>query len=330
MRGLYLILICLGLLSFPFPGRAQNPIFYPPPAASKLPSHEVYSLQQDDFGFIWMGCNAGLFRYDGFTFQKFSSGQQNSRSISFLNMDQQGRLWCKNFSGQVFCVKKDALQLVSERVSSAPALPHFSPDQQGNIWIQEAQGFQLWSLEGTVLEEVNWSALGIAEEPVNFICANGALHVLDAQLNISRWELDSQTLRQLPGPGEEMIPVRNLSFCQYESAVYILAEYDVPGQQYGVFQYRDERISRLANLPQTRSGDRYYSIFADAQGVWVTGSSGVFHWPAHSQQPTHHFFPEYKVSSMLKDREGLYWFSTLHNGILIVPSMEVVQLVLRP
>mgnify|MGYP001811290469 CR=1 FL=1 len=49
--------------------KAQHPIFYTIDVDKGLPSNEVYQLVQDDFGYMWIGCDAGLYRYDGFNFK---------------------------------------------------------------------------------------------------------------------------------------------------------------------------------------------------------------------------------------------------------------------
>ena len=91
---------------------AQTPYYYEINEENGLPSSEVYQIIQDDFGYIWIGCDAGLYRYDGIRFKSFISKKQNSRSIAGLKIDKNKTLWCQNFSGQIFRVKNDSLELV--------------------------------------------------------------------------------------------------------------------------------------------------------------------------------------------------------------------------
>ena len=80
----------------------------PPPAppqfvmtgvADGLPSSIVYRLAQDRDGFIWIGTNDGLARYDGVSFRVFRNDPAEPRSIGGNNVtslliDGKGRLWC--------------------------------------------------------------------------------------------------------------------------------------------------------------------------------------------------------------------------------------------
>ena len=57
-----------------------------------LPAAEANDIVQTSEGFIWIGCYAGLVRYDGDTFERLDSTQGVS-SISSLYVDNKDRLW---------------------------------------------------------------------------------------------------------------------------------------------------------------------------------------------------------------------------------------------
>ena len=57
-----------------------------------LPAAEANTIVQTSEGFIWIGCYAGLVRYDGNTFERLDS-TQGVNSISSLYVDKQDRLW---------------------------------------------------------------------------------------------------------------------------------------------------------------------------------------------------------------------------------------------
>ena len=57
-----------------------------------LPAAEANTIVQTSEGFIWIGCYAGLVRYDGNTFERLDS-TSGVNSISSLYVDSQDRLW---------------------------------------------------------------------------------------------------------------------------------------------------------------------------------------------------------------------------------------------
>ncbi|MBD3306154.1 hypothetical protein GF339_07185, partial [candidate division KSB3 bacterium] len=59
---------------------------------------KVYDIVQDAQGFIWFGTRNGLYRYDGYTLQKYQHDPNDPTSISgnrirALHEDRQGNLW---------------------------------------------------------------------------------------------------------------------------------------------------------------------------------------------------------------------------------------------
>lgn len=80
----------------------------PPPAAPQfvslsiadgLPSSVAYKTVQDRDGFVWIGTQDGLARYDGVGFQVFRHDPADpaslpSNDVSALLVDRAGRLWC--------------------------------------------------------------------------------------------------------------------------------------------------------------------------------------------------------------------------------------------
>ncbi|MFO8030215.1 MAG: two-component regulator propeller domain-containing protein, partial [Cyclonatronaceae bacterium] len=63
-----------------------------------LPAPEVYSIMQDQFGYIWTGSINGLTRFDGYEFIRFYSNPNDPGSIRGLQIqsiyeDSRGQIW---------------------------------------------------------------------------------------------------------------------------------------------------------------------------------------------------------------------------------------------
>ena len=59
---------------------------------------------QDKFGFLWVGTQVGLYRYDGYRFKRYTPAYDDSNSISSLwvtaiDEDRQGNLWIGTYGG---------------------------------------------------------------------------------------------------------------------------------------------------------------------------------------------------------------------------------------
>lgn len=72
--------------------------------ADGLPVNITRAITQDKYGFIWIGTNIGLARYDGqkvkvFNRQPFDSTSLSGSGIQSLFVDQNGTLWVGTASG---------------------------------------------------------------------------------------------------------------------------------------------------------------------------------------------------------------------------------------
>ena len=79
-----------------------------------IPSREVYDLHIDKKGYLWIGHELGISRYDGTNFTHFSHPRQSSLSMTDIIEDPLGRIWCHNFSGQIYYIEKERMQLLKE------------------------------------------------------------------------------------------------------------------------------------------------------------------------------------------------------------------------
>ncbi len=97
-RFLPLVLMLLAVAAGAAPPPAP-PQFVTTSVADGLPSSTVYKLAQDRDGFIWLGTQDGLARYDGVSFRVFRNDPKEPRSIGGNNVtalliDSKGRVWC--------------------------------------------------------------------------------------------------------------------------------------------------------------------------------------------------------------------------------------------
>ena len=75
------------------------PQFVPLTVAEGLPSSVVYKTVQDHDGFVWIGTQDGLARYDGVGFRVYRHDPADpaslmSNDVSAILIDRAGTLWC--------------------------------------------------------------------------------------------------------------------------------------------------------------------------------------------------------------------------------------------
>jgi signal transduction histidine kinase/ligand-binding sensor domain-containing protein len=99
MRRLLALPLLASLLAAKAGSPPAPPQFVTLGVADGLPSSVAYKTVQDREGFVWIGTQDGLARYDGVGFRTFrhdpaEPGSLTSNDVSTLLVDRDGRLWC--------------------------------------------------------------------------------------------------------------------------------------------------------------------------------------------------------------------------------------------
>lgn len=76
-----------------------------------LPSPEVHCIMEDSRGYLWVGTDNGVARFDGYTFRTYDTKDGLEKNV-ILNIleDQKGRVWLSSLSGEVFIWDQDTIR----------------------------------------------------------------------------------------------------------------------------------------------------------------------------------------------------------------------------
>jgi signal transduction histidine kinase/ligand-binding sensor domain-containing protein/DNA-binding NarL/FixJ family response regulator len=104
-----------------------------------LPGNTVYAVQQTPDGYIWLGTQDGLVRFDGITFMWYSRDKFPQVKISearTLYVDQKGTLWIGDSFEGLIAYKEDEFTTYPATVyKSLSKISAISEDRKGNLWI---------------------------------------------------------------------------------------------------------------------------------------------------------------------------------------------------
>src|SRR5690349_14404612 len=108
-----------------------------------LPQNTVQAIVQTQDGYLWIGTQEGLVRFDGLNFAVFDKENTpafKSNDIRFLQQDRQGRLWISTSYGLV-CRHNGqfAGYTINEGLPDNSVGP-IVEDSAGNVWIGTAAG----------------------------------------------------------------------------------------------------------------------------------------------------------------------------------------------
>jgi hypothetical protein len=319
-----LIFLIFSIVSI-VPTFAQNPYYYNITDEDGLPSNEVYSIVQDNFGYIWIGCDAGLFRYDGFMFKPYTNSKQNGRSISFLQLDTKGRVWCKNFSGQIYRVEKDSLFIVGDFSSKSTSTPQFTLDEACNVYINNINVIEMYNEKGDSLNTFHFPVIESSVLDITELIYHKGKIVFCRKMNgIYSLDLKSGKTIQLEcEKGCENFWKRNL-FKVMDNELYVLAE-NTNDYIITIGKLNNNVIRLVQYFKKEKDSQRVYMIHSDrANKHWLCSYNGISSFDGF--QNNDFLLKGQKVSNMLHDREGNYWFTTLEHGLFVIPFLEVQKM----
>lgn len=266
---------------------------------SGLPQISVQVMVQDADGFIWMGTQNGLARFDGAQFDVFNtanSPELPSNLVTALLIDDTQQLWIGTSSGLVKRVGQHFVPVTTGRVGRINAL---AKSADGDIWVGADQLYRINADTLQVFSDHRGEVFSLLDSAQGLWVGanNGAGLISD---NTYQW---------FSAPAaESSLQFYDLAF--YHNQLWL-------GSQHGLYQFNGARWQQV-QLPDLQ-GNRIELIFADQQdGLWITTLDRLFRW--HNGRLQEQIaMPELDsfswVESMLQDQHGNIWLGSRSHGV---------------
>ncbi len=127
-------IVCLFLFSEVSSGQAYR--FRNYRVENGLPSGVIYTLNQDNDGYLWVGTTEGLSRFDGFEFFKVMFPDSSSGRYPTVSMkDKNGILWFGCNDGSLFYTAGRILKQVTLSNSSGTGISSILEGTDGDIYV---------------------------------------------------------------------------------------------------------------------------------------------------------------------------------------------------
>lgn len=297
---------------------AQYPYYFQYDSENGLPSNEVYSVVQDKKGFIWIGCDAGLFKFDGVRYVSYNNKTQNSKSITGLTISSSGILYGYNFQSQIFYLENDPStssgQALKEIKADLAKVNRLACDNNGNVFVSHSTGvsqyneqIQKWTHVQNTESTPFVSSVNIHNDKLFFITSQGLGELVNGKMNL--------VFNYLFNPVGTFI-LRNANNKQFIFSTFQNGIYEIKNGE--VYVTRSENLLQILNNRKITNA----SFLADNH-LWISTYKGIVKYNPENDSTTL-LFPELSFSDCLLDREGNYWFTTLQNGIIRVPNLNFI------
>lgn len=312
MRKFLLVFFCLSCLRL----QAQQYSFINYSVENGLASSQVIDICQDELGYLWVGTQSGLSRFDGISFKNYSVNEGlTDNKVEKLYLSESGVIWVATQKGV------SAFQRASDQFESY----YFNPDEkeldtrvnslleyQSSMYIASDSG--IYILQDQQIEKLDDRA-GLKPRIRQFCNLGDTALYCGTNQGILIWKDDTYSRFQHP----ELDSI-NISGINYYPDVLSVATVRDGIITYDFQNGRTEVHNDLAS--------RYRSIYADSSiilgvtrgnGVVEITDEGSFFYNGESGMLTE------SVRSAFVDAEGNIWIGTDGNGLLKFSGKSVLS-----
>jgi ligand-binding sensor domain-containing protein len=302
----FIVLLFCSIFSF-----GQEPLTFKYNDLNGLPSNEVYSIAQDKKGFIWIGCDIGLYKYDGIRFTLFTSKTQTAKSCTGLVFSSSQKLYCYNFKSQLFCLDNGVL---TEIKNDFYKITNLASDSKGNIYIAHTDGISVYNENQKTwknyLEKTNDLAYSVIVDQNNdafFIHKNGIKTLTKNKTSFIIKTNFNQPNNFVCEKNGDQIYVFSLNTSQCFFAQNK--------------EFIELKNTKLTNLLKERKIINVKNL--NDGNLWIFTFNGIVRYNLESKNADL-FFENNTISNCLLDREGNYWFTSTQAGIFRVPNFDLI------
>ena len=312
----FLFLICLLATHFNY---AQQSVSIHLTEKDGLPDIEFYDIVEDNQGYIWLAADKGLYRYNGSEYKLFTNPQKKGRSLFGLTFDAKGRLWCNNLVGQFFYVENNELILFKE-FENVSTLTDFIIFKNHLIIKNQTEGL-IVNIDSK-LETIATKQIGSGNSFTDIQTSNGYFYEsLDNYLYKIKdpfFTLKEKLSNEVYLKAFERI---NGKLFEFKEDLYYFKKQLSINNKVILNKIENNKNIPIA-IPNLFAEVDINHVYVLDEKLWILTNKGVFigNITNNTFEQIDHLYPENFVSDMLMDTNLNYWFTTINDGIFVIPN----------
>jgi hypothetical protein len=296
-----------------------------------LPSSQTFDVMQDKQKYIWISSDRGACRFDGYTFINYTTEHGLlDNSIFKLYEDPFNRIWFLSYSGKlsyylngkVYPYKYNSL-IQTKPNQAADLIRSFSVLEDSSVIIGSVNN-GLIKITNTGKKEI--LSLKVETEYANslFLMRIGDTYYFagkrpprPSKEGYSTSYYAEQT--KIFEEGTTRKEYKNVYFLRRKNQHVIYASF---GKLFDIY---NDKIHDTLSL-----NNEIISLYEDSDScLWVGKlDGGVCRYKPNRSvnDKCEIYFPQNNITKILEDYEHGFWFTTLHNGVIYVPSINIETL----
>lgn len=281
---------------------------------------QIYDVIQDKDLNYWFATNDGIFHFNYYQYEKIDCDKAKSNSGFNFVMGNDSSIYYHNLNKQVFRIKGREISLfyeLTEAESGADISLAIADD--GNLLIGARQIIVI-NNDGVVVNRFDASKSYIGEP--YYLQGMGTMYHLSQLDTLLVYAKGSFTTHRL---NARITPNSVMKFFNLSGVVYAIGLEDK--QHYRFNAECLELIALPKNTLLAKIGAR--RIYETGEEAWVAGTLpgvGLF-TNDNIEKGIELLYTDYLISNVYKDVEGNYLLSTFDKGVLVIPNLQVPDVI---
>lgn len=283
-----------------------------------LPGAKVHCIHQDEAGYLWMGTDKGLVRYDSYQFSYYTTQQGLTNNTVFqIKSDHAGNVWFSTFSGG-FCYYTPKNNHIQAHPLNDTILQLLQNDWVG-AWHIDQQNHIWWTPRNRPFKEVKEHIVYELSMDTLLVHKLDYVYFTNDSLRIPTRFFEESAAAVWSNNAQ---PQRSATFINA-----ILSDRKtgrtVAGGEFGLYVWDNRQY--LHRHPINEVG----GVFKDSkEQYWVFNTNGLYHfahWEALVNNQSEHLFAGVLITGFLEDNEGNYWVTTAEKGLFFLSANQLQQ-----
>jgi ligand-binding sensor domain-containing protein len=297
---------------------AQYPHYITYDDESGLPSSNAFMIIQDKDGFIWLGLNAGLYRFDGVRYQQYKCATQKSSAMTGLSLSVSGGLYCFNFLSQIFYANRDTIIEIPHQLEKVNSI---ATDNKGHLYAGHSRGISQYNEKTKQWKHYSEEIIPYVEGCYDLSTRCEVASLKDTVLFMFKGgigELSNNAIGFHYSPYVDLFPGYFISISHNGTYWMFTREHLL------IYTTINGITTQFQNeeLTSALKGRKITNVqYLKDDKLWITTYKGVIVFDPKTNE-IQLLYPDISFSDVIIDREGSYWFATLQSGVLRVPRLS--------
>lgn len=279
---------------------------------SGLPTQSIYDLFVDKDGFLYLGSEIGMIRYNGLEFKRIPFLNNKGNSVNAIQQAKNGQIWCMNFSNQIFFLRNDSLiahDYINTQIEASGPLRSFAVIND-DLWIVTDRLVFVYN-KYRIFPVMNKSPNdkeGLFNEIVHHP-STGKTYILDQTYlyEVEDYRFSKKT--RLTHNGQHELVIFGNTF--------LTAQKHIPSNNEILFK-SNQTIS-----PHLFPNSYLNKMVAIDNSIWLCTNDGLYDLNLSLSRQHAVILKNIRISDIVRDHEGGLWVSSVEKGLYYMPDKRI-------